>query len=242
MFIIYKITNTLNGKSYIGFSSRTLEQRWKSHLEESTSIKHRNIKFKRAIRKYGDNAWSKEVLAEIEDEKAAKVLEQHYIQKFDTFKNGYNSTLGGDGLVGFKHSVETKRFISEHSKAINTPEMRKHKSDLVSGNKHPNFGKQRSTATKEKIREKRIGSHHSDQTKLKMSESRKGEKNHFFGRNHSKDSIKLQRINHPRSQSIEYNGIHYDSINEFATVLGVSWNTAKKKLSRDANVITKDNK
>lgn len=229
MFIVYRITNTTNKKSYIGFSSKTIEERWKSHLEESISAKHWNIKFKRAIRKYGDVVWDKEVLAETIDEKTAKDLEKYFIEKYDTFKNGYNSTLGGDGIIGFKHSDETKQLISENSKLINTPELRKYKSELMTKR---NVGRHLSDETRSKIRQKRTGSHHSDQTRLKMSESRKGDRNHFYGRNHSEDSILLQRINHPKSQPVEYNGIRYNSINEFAASIGVSWNTAKKMLKR----------
>lgn len=50
MGFIYKITNTINDKVYIGKTTRTIEERWKEHLN---SIKDKDFKIYRAFRKYG---------------------------------------------------------------------------------------------------------------------------------------------------------------------------------------------
>lgn len=89
--IIYKITNKVNGKSYIGQTRYTIEFRWKQHQH-----KNDNTYFHNAIHKYGIENFSIEILEKcnIEDLNSREIF---YIAKYDTFKNGYNLTIGGDG-------------------------------------------------------------------------------------------------------------------------------------------------
>lgn len=89
--IIYKITNKVNSKSYIGQTRYTLEFRWKQHIH-----KQDNTYFHNAIRKYGADSFTREILEEcnIEDLNSREIF---YIAKFDTFNSGYNLTIGGDG-------------------------------------------------------------------------------------------------------------------------------------------------
>lgn len=89
--IIYKITNKVNGKCYIGQTRYTLEFRWRQHIHKKD-----NVYFHQAIHKYGVDNFDKEVLEEC-DIKDLDSREIFYIAKFDTFKNGYNLTVGGDG-------------------------------------------------------------------------------------------------------------------------------------------------
>ena len=89
--IIYKITNKVNNKSYIGQTRYTIEFRWKQHQHKKD-----NTYFHNAIHKYGVENFSIEILEEcnIEDLNQKEIF---YIAKYDTFKNGYNLTIGGDG-------------------------------------------------------------------------------------------------------------------------------------------------
>lgn len=50
---IYKITNKINGKVYIGKTTKTVQERWKEHLRESRTERSENRPLYRAIRKYG---------------------------------------------------------------------------------------------------------------------------------------------------------------------------------------------
>lgn len=95
---IYCIENKINHKKYIGLTTRSIEERFSEHCKADTVIGE-------AIRKYGadnfmcyevDNAQSKNELSE---------LEIHYIHHFGTLKNGYNCTIGGDG-VKYDDTVE----------------------------------------------------------------------------------------------------------------------------------------
>lgn len=89
--IIYKITNKVNGKSYIGQTRYTLEFRWRQHINKKD-----NTYFHNAIRKYGKDNFSIELLEECDISKLNE-REIFYIAKFNTFKEGYNLTIGGDG-------------------------------------------------------------------------------------------------------------------------------------------------
>ena len=88
---IYKITNKVNGKSYIGQTRYTIEFRWRQHLHKKD-----NTYFHNAIRKYGADNFIVEKLEEcnIEDLNEKEI---YYIAKYNTFKDGYNLTIGGDG-------------------------------------------------------------------------------------------------------------------------------------------------
>lgn len=100
MYTIYKHTNVTSGKSYVGLTGRTVPIRWKEHLY-SALVAGLDRHFYRAIRLYGKDDWASEVLeSEIEDLSAAQAFEKAYVLKYDTFENGYNSTLGGEGVNG----------------------------------------------------------------------------------------------------------------------------------------------
>lgn len=98
MIGIYKITNKLNGKIYIG-KSIDIEKRWKEHIRHSKDefTKKKPIIHK-AINKYGPDSFIFEVLEECQEDKLNE-LEMYYINKYNSNnKNiGYNITNGGDG-------------------------------------------------------------------------------------------------------------------------------------------------
>ena len=94
MAYIYKITNILNGKIYIGKTERTVEERIKDHIQNS----RRPISEKRplydAINKYGFSTFKVDI---IEETDSPEEREQYWIEYYQSFKYGYNATLGGDG-------------------------------------------------------------------------------------------------------------------------------------------------
>lgn len=94
---LYKITNLVNSKIYIGKTYVELKDRWKLHKYDALREDRPNkTKFQNAIRKYGPENFKIELIAQFEEgELEQKEIE--YIQKYDSYKNGYNSTLGGDG-------------------------------------------------------------------------------------------------------------------------------------------------
>jgi group I intron endonuclease len=141
IYIIYKITNKLNGKCYIGITSRRICDRWNEHVANSKGKRKRTSKFYNAIAKYGRDGFSREIIDHASTESRARELEIHYIDKFNSFERGYNSNIGGHGTLIF--SEETKRKISESQKGKIIPmESRRKMSEAKLGDKRcsVNFG------------------------------------------------------------------------------------------------------
>lgn len=98
---VYKITNNLNQKCYIGYDSGPVEEnrRWKDHQREwKHDRKDRNPKrLYLAIRKHGIENFRYEVLCLCETLAETKQKEKEWIAYYDSTQQGYNATLGGDG-------------------------------------------------------------------------------------------------------------------------------------------------
>ena len=109
MYIIYKQTNTITNKSYIGLTKHTVKKRFNQHKQDAFRYrkgKLPNTAFYNAIRKYGTDCWASEILEENLSYEEANIQEQYYIKHFNTYANGYNSTIGGDHK--FPESVYVK--------------------------------------------------------------------------------------------------------------------------------------
>ena len=108
---VYKHQNLINGKVYIGITSQEPEKRWRNGQGY-----YNHKKFYAAIKKYGWDNFSHDILYSNLTEEQACALEQELIQKYNSKINGYNLTNGGDGVKGYAHTEETKRKISESQK------------------------------------------------------------------------------------------------------------------------------
>lgn len=115
--IIYKITNKINGKLYIGQSTRTLEERWKDYIKDFKYVTPGKKNYRpiiAALQKYGLENFQIELLEDgIQDKEILDALEIKYIREYDAANPelGYNVELGGNS-VG-KHSEATKLKISQ---------------------------------------------------------------------------------------------------------------------------------
>ena len=96
--LIYKITNTINNKCYIGQTIKSAEERWKEH-KRSININHPNCINKtlyKAMRKYGIENFTFEVLQDnIETYEQLDKAEIYWINYYNSFVKGYNETFGG---------------------------------------------------------------------------------------------------------------------------------------------------
>lgn len=94
MGYIYKITNDINNKIYIGFTARNLDIRFKEHLTDRLRETERPLY--RAMNKYGVEHFSIVLIEEVPD-KDLQEREQYWITQYNSYHNGYNATIGGDG-------------------------------------------------------------------------------------------------------------------------------------------------
>ena len=96
--LIYKITNLVNNKCYIGQTIKAPQDRWKEHQQHAfgTHPNDVNKALYRAIRKYGLENFTFEVVQDgIQTHEELDKAEIYWINHFNSFINGYNSTLGG---------------------------------------------------------------------------------------------------------------------------------------------------
>lgn len=94
---IYFIINNENKQRYVG-QTVDFTRRKAEHLNDLRNHKHVNDKLQRAWNKYGEANFSFEYNKyELENKDELNILEKAFIQQYDSFNNGYNLTLGGDG-------------------------------------------------------------------------------------------------------------------------------------------------
>lgn len=92
MWIIYKHTNKINGKSYIGQTIKSIDER---AGRDGKNYEGSN-EFYGAIKEYGWDNFEHTILQEnIATQEEADTQERYWIKYYDTFKHGYNLTLGG---------------------------------------------------------------------------------------------------------------------------------------------------
>lgn len=116
IWCVYKHTSP-SGKCYIGITCQENPQnRWHS---DGGGYKEQ-IKFYRAIKKYGWENFSHEILVDnIKSLEAAYIEEKKYIKLFDSHRNGYNCSDGGDGCSGYRRSEEaSNRIAKKHQKPV----------------------------------------------------------------------------------------------------------------------------
>ena len=91
LIFIYKITNTINNKVYIGQSVRPVEQRFKRHILDAMNHTW-DTHFARAIRKYGADNFYIEIIDTACNQTELNVKEQYWIKYYNSTKTGYNET------------------------------------------------------------------------------------------------------------------------------------------------------
>jgi len=137
-YVIYRHTNTITDKSYIGKTVCGIDTRWREHICSANRGLMRY--FYNTIRKYGTDCWDHEILYvsfEKDDEHLYEV-EVQLISDWDTYHNGYNSDVGGRGagsgennpMYGKTHTIETRKNISEARKRQKTSNKTKSKMSL----------------------------------------------------------------------------------------------------------------
>lgn len=192
-FFVYKHTNNITKKSYIGFTSKTVEQRWQAHIWDARSGKGVNSKFPKAIRKYGEFCWDTETLAVFDNQSDALKHEKIMVERHDTMNNGYNTIEGGRySPTGLKMDSSFGVAVSNRQRGKDNPCYdRKYskKERLIQSEKMKVWHKNNIHPRK--------GSKASVYTRKKMSDAHKGEKNSFFGKTHSKETKKLMSERNP---------------------------------------------
>ena len=202
MYYIYRITNLINGKTYIG-------QHGYKKLNDCYMGSGKHLK--RAQKKYGIENFKKEILIfNIVRKDFIDLLEKEYIAFYKSIgKAEYNIASGGysgGNIKGFHHSEESRKKMSEaHKGRYFTQEHRKKLSEALKGKTPWIKGKHLSEEARKKLSKALKGKKHghcSEETKRKISESRKGEKNPLYGKHLSEEIKKKMSEAHKGKPSL----------------------------------------
>lgn len=196
MNYIYKITNDITNKIYIGQTTKTIEKRWQEHLKEALNTNSKkNTALYASMRKYGIEHFHIELVEEVDESISLDEREQYWIAFYNSYGQpyGYNETIGGNlfskdinpmNVPEIRHKVsdsqkknsywkteehrecQRQRWLGENNPA-KKEENRLKTSERVSGSNNPACRSE----VKEKIRNKALGRKASDETKKKMSEN-----------------------------------------------------------------------
>ena len=114
---IYKITNKINNKIYIGKTSHSsIEERFKEHIRDSRKTRYEKRPLYDAMNKYGVENFSIEQIEQVKNDEIASEREQFWIEKLRTYIgfsdcNGYNATLGGDSKRYYNYTEIAKKYL-----------------------------------------------------------------------------------------------------------------------------------
>ena len=107
MGYIYKITNDINDKVYIGKTEFDIEKRFQEHCRDSLKDRNEKRPLYNAMNKYGIEHFK---IEEIEQCNDIENREKYWIEYYDSYNNGYNATLGGDGKTLINYDLVVEKF------------------------------------------------------------------------------------------------------------------------------------
>lgn len=190
--IIYKITNIINGKVYIGKTVHSLKQRWSEHCCDAFRLFYWNKRLYLAMRDYGLDNFIIEELCKFKTSEWLNSAEKWFIKKLkaNDWRYGYNATPGGDGMpAGIHPSDEIRYKISIKLRGRQkSAEHLLHLSQALIGRIGGMTGKHQSKNARWKQSIAATGRHHSEETKQKLSNLNKGKPGTFKGHFHSEET------------------------------------------------------
>ena len=182
---IYKISNSVNDKVYIGITSYSIEQRYKWHVRDCKSGVEK--KLYKAMRKHGIDNFKIELLESADDSIIDK-REEFYIEYYDSFNNGYNASPVSYGIK--HHTEEDKKRMSEKAKGRKQSKDTLEKRSIAMKNfwedkdelkkqyaqlAKINFANREYTNEfRENVRHRMLGSTLSEETKQKIGDANRG--------------------------------------------------------------------
>ena len=236
---VYKISNTLSGRYYIGYSTN-IYRRFCAHRNKLKQKCHDNIFLQRAYNLDGEDKFLYEIIHTCDTEEEAKEIELKYLTNLSIREYLYNlnfNNSGGDLLSNHPDKDKIReKILKSFSETISKMSIEERKQKYgKNGEKNGMFGKTHTEEVRKMNSELkkgntyRIGKKASDETRQKMSENAKlkiGEKNPFYGKHHSEETIqKIKEKNKgrlpPNNKEITIDGFFYISMAEASRQLNI---------------------
>lgn len=171
---IYKLTNILNNKIYIGLTTETISERCRKRIAEAKYKESRNSYILNAIRKHGSEVFKVEQLDTANTLEELQQKEIFYIQQYNsTDRNiGYNLTKGGEGNLGLKMSDETKEKIRQKRLGDKWSDERKKNHSKILKSKNIDYNKAKENCRLYNLKtSKKVGEFDLNQNLLKIYNS-----------------------------------------------------------------------
>lgn len=229
MHYIYKITNNINDKIYIG-RTKNIKQRFNKHMSELLDGKHHSVYLQRFFNKNPDALFSIDVLFEFLSFDDCCDKEYELINTLDNLFNVSKESTGGDliSLHPYRSNIILKMKESLRIRYLNPDERAKYSKPLA---ENPNW---KNGITKNTICPTCGNYKYYKSTRCKVcnEKDRKGEKNSFYGKTHSKETLnkikktkilnqKILKHSLPNNTcAIEYDGKKYESATSLSKILG----------------------
>jgi hypothetical protein len=215
MGYIYLLVDKRNGKKYVGKHNNNKKDYWSSGILPN-----------RIAKKYGRDIFNRYILEDNIPNRLLNDKEIFYINKENSFLDGYNSTKGGDG--GGDWILNKSKEELEKISDIKSKKMSGRIFSELTISKMKESGKKKKLTDEHKKNisiavRKRGGFPHSEETKVKLSKLKKGTKNDP----HSS----FMKKNNPNFCKISVNEIIYNSIKEYSIIHNISYNTVKNRLN-----------
>lgn len=220
MVYIYLLVDTRNGKKYVGKHNGEKSEYWASGLLVNKIAK-----------KYGKNIFDRTILEDNISNELLNEKEKFYIKEHNSFVEGYNLSLGGDGgghWILTKSKEEIKRIAKIKSEKLKN---RVFSDETI--NKMKESGKKKIITQQHKDNiskgvKLRGGIPHTQKTKNKLSEIRKGIKN--------PEHSNFMKENNPNYRKVLIDNVEYKSIVDASNTLGISYSTIKYRLNNKNNL------
>jgi group I intron endonuclease len=124
---IYAIRNNITQKFYVGMTHGSIYNRIRGHLYVAQHKQNNQFAIYKTLRKHSLDSFDVAIVELVDESISLQEREQYYISLYDSFHNGYNMTIGGEGWTGNLHTPETKSLISSKRKNVPCPEILKQK-------------------------------------------------------------------------------------------------------------------
>jgi group I intron endonuclease len=248
---VYKISNTLSGRYYIGYSTN-INRRFSVHRSKLKQNCHDNIFLQRAYNLDGEDKFIYDIIHICDTEEDAKEIELQYLTDLSIREQLYNLNFNNSGGDLLTHHPEKdkirEKIVNSFKETLNnmTPEEKSEKYGKF-GEKNGMYGKTHTEEVRKKISDINKGrvAHNkgkkaSDETRQKLSEFRKnkytGQDNSFFGKHHTeetKQKIREKNIGNipPNNKEITIDSFFYISMAEASRQLNIPITTILWRLN-----------
>ena len=143
--VIYKITNLVTQKCYIGQTIRNPKLREYEHFSDSRVVRMKSKKLYNSIEKYGKEKFIFEIIDRAITLDHLNVLEEYYVNAFDSINNGYNIQIPGNNRTHSSDSIkkmsESQRNAHARRKELGTDTWKRRDGGCMLGKAHPKKGK-----------------------------------------------------------------------------------------------------